>query len=174
MAAPDSIRLLALDVDGVLTDGSIYVDDNGQETKRFHVRDGYAIKLWQSHGHKVAWITGRSSSSVARRAEFLAIDFLKQGVSDKRLALAELIAVSGIAAAEVAFLGDDWPDLPIMAQVGYAMAVADAEPEVIRAARFVTRRPGGNGAVRDAVEHLLTAQDRYNVPPGGQPAPRAL
>jgi 3-deoxy-D-manno-octulosonate 8-phosphate phosphatase (KDO 8-P phosphatase) len=174
MATPESIRLLALDVDGVVTDGGIYVDDDGRETKRFHVRDGYAMKLWQSHGFKLAWITGRSSQSVAARAEFLGIDHLQQGVGDKRQALDSLVAATGVPAEQIAFLGDDWPDLPILRAVGYPMAVADAEPEVARAARFVTPRTGGNGAVRDAVEHLLRARKLYSPPEGGQPAPRAI
>lgn len=174
MATPASIRLLALDVDGVLTDGGIYVDDQGQETKRFHVRDGYAIKLWQSLGFKVAWITGRESESVARRARYLAIDHLQQGVSDKTRSLAELVAATGVPAEAVAFLGDDWPDLRIMQAVGYSMAVADAEPEVLAAARFVTRRNGGQGAVRDAIEHLLRAKGLYTPPGSDQPGPRAI
>lgn len=174
MANLDTIQVLALDVDGVITDGGIYVDDAGREIKRYHVRDGYAMKLWQSHGFKVAWITGRSSPSVSERAKFLGVDHLQQGVGDKRKALAELVAALGVPPERIAFLGDDWPDLPIMAEVGHAMAVADAEPEVIRAAAFVTRRGGGNGAVRDAVAHLLRAKGLYTPPEGGQPAPRAV
>lgn len=169
---PTDIRLLALDVDGVLTDGSIYVDDDGRELKRFHVRDGYAIKLWQSHELSVAIITGRSSPGVAARARQLDISLLMQGVSDKSAALDQLIQQTGIAAAHIAFLGDDWPDLPIMNRVGLPIAVADAEPEVLAAAQFITRRPGGNGAVRDAVEHILRAKNLY-APPRGE-LPRAV
>ncbi len=174
MTRPQDITVLALDVDGVVTDGGIYVDDEGREIKRFHVRDGYAMKLWQSHGFKIAWITGRSSRSVEERAKFLAIDHLQQGVGDKRKALDALVEALGVSPEAIAFMGDDWPDLPIMGAVGYPMAVANAEPEVLRAARFISKQPGGNGAIRDAVAHLLGLNGLYQPPETGQPAPRAL
>ena len=172
MPSPADIKLLALDVDGVLTDGSIFVDDHGHEIKRFHVRDGYAIKLWQSLGFKVAIITGRSAPGVLARAKQLAIDIVMDGVSDKSAALDELVRTSGVPPHQIAFVGDDWPDLPIMTRVGLPIAVADAEPEVLKAAQFTTPRRGGNGAVRDAIEFILHAKDLYRPPVTG--APRAL
>lgn len=151
------VRLLVLDVDGVMTDGSIMLDDRGVETKRFNVRDGFAIKLWQKLGFTCAIITGRSGSAAKHRAIELGIEHLVQGSSHKGRALQELLRELGLEATQAAFLGDDWPDLPAMRVAGYPMAVADAEPDVRAIARFVTTRPGGRGAVREAVEHLLSA-----------------
>lgn len=166
------IRLLVLDVDGVMTDGGIIIDDEGRETKVFHVRDGFGIRLWQRLGGEAAIITGRSSRVVSHRAAELRIQHVMQGVADKAEALAALLARSGRTARETAAIGDDLNDLPLLAAVGYPLAVADAAPEVRRAARFVTSRPGGRGAVREAIEHLLIAQGRWSeavglfAPPG--------
>lgn len=155
------IELLVLDVDGVLTDGGIIVDSQGRELKRFDVRDGFGIKLWQRVGLHVGAITGRSCPAVAARLEYLGIKAAVQGSSDKIASLEHITRLTGVGPAQTAFLGDDWPDLAIMRHVGYAMAVADAEPCVRDAAAFVTNRPGGRGAVRDAIEHLLHAKGLY-------------
>lgn len=152
------IRLLSLDVDGVLTDGSILIDDLGHETKRFNVRDGFGIRLWQRLGFSVAIITGRSGLAVQHRVAELDIGHLFQGVSNKAEALHELSARTGIPPVQVAYIGDDWPDLAIMKHVGYPMAVADAEQAVRDAAAFVTQASGGRGAVREAIDHLIAAK----------------
>lgn len=165
--------MLVLDADGVLTDGSITLLPNGDEALTFNVRDGFGIKLWQSLGGKVAIITGRDSPALAVRAGRLGISAVMRGVSDKDAAIDRLAEELGVGPEAMAFLGDDWPDLPAMRRVGYPMAVADAEPEVIAAAFHVTARPGGRGAIRDAVAHLLSARGLY-APPQGPGLPRAL
>lgn len=157
-----AVRLLVLDVDGVLTDGSIYVDAAGAETKRFHVRDGFGLQVWREMGFQTAIITGRNVPAVAHRAKELKIAHVHQGAGDKCAVLDKVLKELGMTAGEAAFLGDDWPDLRVMAVCGYSMAVADAEERVKQAAKFVTGRPGGNGAVREAVEHLLAAKGLMN------------
>lgn len=157
-ADPARIRLLVLDVDGVLTDGSINYDDHGLETKRFHVRDGFGIRLWQEAGQRVAILTGRTGSALLHRLADHQIDLVVQGSKDKGAGIGDLAARAGVEPGEMAYLGDDWPDLGAMRAVGYPMAVADAEPAVLGAAAWVTPRGGGRGAVRDAVEHLLEAR----------------
>jgi 3-deoxy-D-manno-octulosonate 8-phosphate phosphatase (KDO 8-P phosphatase) len=152
---PDLITLLALDVDGVLTDGSIFVDDHGHETKRFNVRDGFGLRLWQKMGFTVAIVTGRTGRAVQHRMADLGISAVIQGSENKSEALDDLVAQTCTPARQIAFLGDDWPDLPILTRVGYPMAVADADPRVAAVASYVTTRPGGHGAAREAVEHLL-------------------
>lgn len=152
------VSLLALDADGVLTDGSIFLDDDGREIKRFNVRDGFGIKLWQRMGFAAAIITSRSGRALQHRARELGINLVSQGEADKSAALTQLMDRTGLPAGHIAYLADDWPDLGVLRRVGYPMAVADAEPAVRRAASFVTSRPGGRGAVREAVEHLLTAK----------------
>ncbi len=155
---PEYITMLVLDVDGTLTDGAIWVGPGGETAKRFHVRDGFGIKVWQRAGFRVAVLSARSSDIVNVRAAELGIDLVSQGVSDKARGVRELAERAGVRLDAVAYLGDDWNDLPALQIVGYPMAVGDAEPQVQMAARFVTPRAGGNGAVRDAVEHLLSAR----------------
>jgi 3-deoxy-D-manno-octulosonate 8-phosphate phosphatase (KDO 8-P phosphatase) len=152
---PESIVVLALDVDGVLTDGSILLDDHGTETKRFNVRDGFGLRLWGKLGFRAAVITGRSGAALQHRAIELGLSDIVQGCQNKSEALDALVARTGVGAEQIAFLGDDWPDLPILRRVGYPMAVADADEEVRRLAAYVTTRPGGRGAVREAVMHLI-------------------
>jgi 3-deoxy-D-manno-octulosonate 8-phosphate phosphatase (KDO 8-P phosphatase) len=156
--SPERIELLGLDVDGVLTDGSIYLDDDGRETKRFNVRDGFGIRLWQKMGFRVAIITGRSGRAVQHRAAELGIELLTQGAADKVAAAEALAEETGLRLDQMAYLGDDWPDLRILRRVGYPMAVADANPRVLAVSAFTTTRPGGHGAAREAVEHLLHAK----------------
>ena len=156
------IELLCLDVDGVLTDGSIMLDDHGIETKRFNSRDGLGLRLWMKLGYYAAIITGRSGMAVTHRASEIGITHVYQGVTDKGAALQELLKELGLRPEEVAVLGDDLPDLPMMRIAGYAMAVGDGVSEVRSAAAYVTVRPGGMGAVRESVEHLLKAKGRWD------------
>lgn len=160
-AAAARVRLLALDVDGVLTDGSINLDHAGRETKRYHAADGVALRTWTRLGLTLAVVTGRTSHSLLHRLAELGVGHVIQGSRDKRAAIAQLRERTGIAPEAMAFLGDDWPDLPALRAVGYPMAVANAAPEVKRLARYVTPRCGGQGAVRDAAEHLWRAQDLF-------------
>lgn len=157
------IRLLCLDVDGVLTDGSIFLDDEGVETKRFFVRDGTGLRAWQRAGGTVAIITGRGGKAVQRRADELGIDIVRTGVGRKGPVFESILTELGIEAAEAAMVGDDLPDLPILERCGYPVAVQDAIPEVRNAARLVTERPGGHGAVREVVEHLLKARGEWDL-----------
>lgn len=152
---PAGITLLGLDVDGVLTDGSILLDDHAVETKRFNVRDGFGLRLWARLGFRAAIVTGRSGDALLHRAKELGLTDVIQGSTNKGESLRLLVERTGIPAAQIAFLGDDWPDLPILRRVGYPMAVADADDEVKRVAAYLTPRPGGRGAVRDAVMHLI-------------------
>lgn len=158
MTATD-VKLLALDVDGVLTDGSIYVDHEGREQKRYNVRDGFALRVWEKMGFQAAVITGRTSESVLHRMADLRVSHVIQGSRDKGASLEELCKLAKVTPAQVAFLGDDWPDLPVLRRVGYAMAVGDAEAAVKKLAAYVTTRAGGHGAVREAVEHLLSQKN---------------
>ncbi|HKL78170.1 MAG TPA: HAD hydrolase family protein [Gammaproteobacteria bacterium] len=152
------IRLLVLDVDGVLTDGGIVMDDAGNEFKRFHVRDGHGIKLAQRHGIAVGLITGRRSGVVAERAAELGIAHVYQGAEDKRAALADLLARLDLAPAAMAMVGDDVVDLPLLVQAGLAVTVADGHPAVRERAHWVTAHGGGAGAVREVCDRVLRAQ----------------
>jgi 3-deoxy-D-manno-octulosonate 8-phosphate phosphatase (KDO 8-P phosphatase) len=156
------IRLLLLDVDGVLTDGSIVYLDNGTELKRFHVRDGSGIKLWRKAGHEAVIVSGRTSAATTRRARELGIERVWQGQENKQSALAEVLAMTGLTADAVCAMGDDLADIPVLRSVGLAVAVADACPEVRALADYVTPVPGGHGAVRCAIEWLLRLQGRWD------------
>jgi len=155
------IRLLCLDVDGVLTDGGIAIDDAGHETKRFHVRDGAALRMWSRLGLEIAVITGRNGMALRHRLRELGVRHVIAGSKEKGAAFESLLAELGLAADECAMIGDDLPDLPIQRRCGLPIAVRDASPEVHALARLVTERPGGNGAVREAVEHILKSQGRW-------------
>lgn len=156
------VRLLCLDVDGVMTSGGISIDDHGVETKRFHVRDGTGIRMWRALGNEVVIITGRSGMSVRHRADELGLRHVVQGASDKAASLAALLQTLEIEPDETAVLADDLPDLPMLAMAGYPMAVADAVRDVREAADFVTVRPGGLGAVREAIEHLIKSRGQWD------------
>ena len=151
------IRLLLLDVDGVLTDASIIYLPGGEETKAFSTRDGLGIRLLQKAGVEVGIITARSSEAVARRAENLDITRLYQGAGAKREVYEKIIAELDLNPEQVAYMGDDWLDLPVMTQVGLAAAVADAAPEVVETAHYVTSKPGGRGAVREVCDLIIEA-----------------
>ena len=152
------IRLLALDVDGVLTDGSLYFDNDGNEVKAFSTRDGLGMRLLQRHGIELALITGRKSDIVARRAEQLGIRHVYQGRNDKLQAFTELLDKTGIEERAVCFAGDDWIDLPVLERVGLAVTVADADQVVRSRVHWVTSRNGGKGAVREICNLILAAQ----------------
>jgi YrbI family 3-deoxy-D-manno-octulosonate 8-phosphate phosphatase len=160
--AAAQVQLLCLDVDGVLTDGSIHLDDLGVETKRYHVRDGTALRIWIELGFHVAIITGRKGMSVRHRAAELGIKHVFQGSTDKRRDFESLLETLQLDHDEAAMLGDDLPDIAVMRSCGYPMAVADASTEVKQIAAFTTVRPGGHGAVREAIEHLLKARQQWS------------
>lgn len=157
------VSLLLLDVDGVLTDGRIIYDDAGVETKRFHVQDGFGLRLLQDAGIAVGIVTGRSGAALHHRCRDLGIDLVLEGVSDKAAALEAIRDRQGHPLEEMAFAGDDWPDLPAMARAGVALAVPDAAPEVRERADGVTDRPGGRGAVREMCEAILRAGNRWDA-----------
>ncbi|NPU92806.1 MAG: HAD-IIIA family hydrolase [Gammaproteobacteria bacterium] len=153
-----AIKLVAFDIDGVMTDGRLYYTDFGNETKAFNVKDGLGIKLLRSTGVEIAIITGRTSELVKKRASDLKISKLVQGREDKIVALKEMMAPMGIQAHEVAYMGDDLPDLSAIRFAGIGVAVADALPIVREHADMVMTRGGGDGAVREFCEWLMAAQ----------------
>lgn len=156
------IRLLILDVDGVLTDGSIILDGTNSEYKAFDVQDGMGIKMVQSGGIRVAIITSRVSEAVKQRADELQIQELYQGESKKIHAYRNIIQKYGLRDQEVAYMGDDITDLPILHRVGLRIAVATARDEVKSIADYVTRSPAGRGAVREVTDLLLKKQNKWN------------
>ena len=155
------IKLLILDVDGVMTDGRIIMNENGEEIKCFHVRDGHGLKLLLSAGIDVIIISGRKSKTVKYRAKELGIQEIYQGVKGKESLCRKLIQRKGLKREQVCCMGDDLPDLPMFSEAGISIAVADASPEVRAAARFVTRNGGGNGAVREVCELILKGQEKW-------------
>ena len=156
-----AIKLLVLDVAGVLTDGAIIIDDHGVESKHFHVRDGAAIALWNKQGNRTAILSGRSARCVDVRAAELKIAPVVQGASDKGEALRAMLLQLEISADQVGFMGDDLADLPAFETAGFSACPADAAPEVRSCADLVTLARGGRGAVREVVEHLLKARDSW-------------
>lgn len=169
-----AIRLLLLDVDGVLTDGRLFYDEQGVESKVFHVRDGSGIKLWQAAGGRAAIISGRNARSVEKRAAELGIDIVKQGRHPKDEAYREVLAEAGVEPAQVCAMGDDLMDLPLMLASGLSVAVADAAPEVQAAATHVTVAAGGHGAVREAIDWLLRLAGRWDDATAKYRAPVAM
>jgi 3-deoxy-D-manno-octulosonate 8-phosphate phosphatase (KDO 8-P phosphatase) len=152
------VRLLVLDVDGVLTDGRLYYSSAGEEAKAFHIQDGLGIKLLQRTGLRVALITGRRAPAVERRARELGIELLFQGIEYKLAALEQLLGDLRIGADRVACMGDDLPDLPLIRRCALAVTVPQAPEAVRKHAHYITRRPGGEGAVREVCELLMQAQ----------------
>lgn len=155
------IKLLLLDVDGVMTDGRIIYDNNGGEIKAFDVKDGHGLKLLQRAGIRVGIITGRQSAIVDRRAAELGIDLVYQGVKEKKIPFAEILEKLDLKPEQVAYVGDDVVDLPVMRQVGFSATVADAMDDVKACADMVTRRSGGRGAVREICDYLLKESGRW-------------
>lgn len=160
---PEPVRMLVLDCDGVLTDGGMYFSADGQAMKRFDVKDGLALSRLAGLGFPTAVLSGDQSAITAKRCEVLCITHTILGRLDKEDALRELLATTGVPAEAVVYVGDDVTDLPAMRMVGLGVAVADAVPEVLAAAGWVTQRPGGRGAVRevcDAITAQLAARGR--------------
>jgi len=157
------VTLLVLDCDGVMTDGGVFLLPDGAEVKRFDIQDGQGIVLWRRAGHRVAIVTGRGGGALERRVEELKIDFLVQKSADKLAAFRELIERLGVEPEEVAYAGDDLPDLPLMRRAGLAFAPPNAVEEVLLAAHVVTTRPGGYGAVREMINFMLKAQGRWDA-----------
>ena len=156
------IKLLLMDVDGVLTDGGITIDNKGVEAKTFHVRDGHGIKLLQRAGVKVGIITGRKSEVVKHRAAELGIEILYQGMKVKMDAYSQILADEGLKDDEVAYIGDDVVDLPVLNKVGFSVAVADASESLMPFVDYVTLTGGGRGAVREVVELILNVQGLWD------------
>jgi YrbI family 3-deoxy-D-manno-octulosonate 8-phosphate phosphatase len=156
------IELILSDVDGVLTDGSIIYDNQGIETKRFFVRDGLGIRLWQRAGGRFGLITARSSHIVKVRATELGIEILRQGSEQKRSIAQQIAGELGLSPQKICYIGDDLPDLAVLQHVGLAVAVADACAEVREAAHYVTTAGGGRGAVRETIELILKVQRRWD------------
>ncbi len=157
-----AVELILSDVDGVLTDGAVVFDNQGIESKRFHVRDGTGIRLWQRAGGRFGLITGRTSHVVEVRAAELGIALVRQGVDDKPPAVREILASLGLRGEQVCYIGDDLPDLPVFGQVGLGVAVCNACAEVRATAHLVTQAAGGMGAVREVIETILKAQGRWD------------
>ena len=167
-ASPDPARLLpirmvVMDVDGVLTDGAIVVHADGSESKVFNVKDGSGIKYLMRSGLKTAILSGRTSPPVERRAEDLGLDYCVTGALDKLPAYRKLLEDAGLTDREVCYIGDDLPDIPPMRYAGFPVAVADAAPETKSWAAYVTAAPGGRGAVREVAELLLKAQGKWDA-----------
>jgi len=150
-----NIKMLVLDVDGVLTDGALIINADGSESKFFNTLDGHGIRMWQRAGLKVAFLSGRSSESTKYRAEQLEVDYCLQDCHNKLDGLENFLEQSGLSAREVAYIGDDLPDLPPIRYVGFGVAVANAVDEVKQNADYVTTRRGGGGAVREVIEYIL-------------------
>lgn len=156
------IRLLLLDVDGILTDGRIIYDNQGNELKAFDVKDGHGLKMLQRAGIRIGIITGRTSAVVARRADELGIDILYQGALQKLTPYLEILSDLALTDDQVAYMGDDIVDLPLLRRVGFSATAADALPEVLSRVDYVTQRNGGCGAVREVCDMLLKACGRWD------------
>ena len=156
------IRLIIFDVDGVLTNGKIYIGERGEFFKAFNCRDGFGITSAHKLGMKTAIITGRDSVFTAYRAKYLGISSVKQGQSNKRNAYKEIKAEFNLTDEEIAYVADDIIDLPVFVQVGFRAAVGDADEEVKKRAHFIAENVGGNGAAREAIEFILKAQGKWS------------
>jgi len=155
------ISLILSDVDGVLTDGGIIFDNEGIETKRFHIRDGLGIKLWQKAGLQFGLVTGRSSNVVQLRAQELGVRLVRQGFEEKLSVVRDIISTLELSPDQVCYIGDDLPDMSVMQYVGLSATVADAAIDVRHAATFVSEHKGGDGAVRDLIERILRVQGKW-------------
>lgn len=160
------VRLAIFDVDGVLTDGTLWIGERGEAFKAFNILDGHGLKMLQAAGVDTAILSGRDSEAVLRRADELSIRHVVQGAGDKLAAFEELLAQSGFRPEACAFVGDDLPDLPVLRRCGFAVAVANAVEDVKSASHYVTRATGGHGAVREFCDLVLRAQGQL----AGSPA----
>ena len=156
------VKLLLMDCDGVLTDGRITLVEGGDEQKSFHTRDGHGLVLLHRAGLRSGIVSGRSSGVVASRAADLGVAYVRQGALDKSKVFEELLAEAGVGPSEVAYVGDDVVDIPLMLRSGLAVAVADAAEDTRACAHYVTKLPGGFGAVREVCELILKAQGRWD------------
>ncbi|PKN70507.1 MAG: phenylphosphate carboxylase subunit delta [Deltaproteobacteria bacterium HGW-Deltaproteobacteria-12] len=156
-----NIKMLILDVDGVMTDGRVIMDDSGKEIKNFDVRDGHGIKLIQRYGIKVVLLTGRQSEVVKHRAQDLGIREIYQKVFNKKEVFVKILKKNKLSSADVAFMGDDIVDIPVLKAVGFSAAVADALDVVKKSVAYVTKNMGGRGAVREVCDMLLQAQGKW-------------
>ncbi|MFL0810199.1 MAG: HAD family hydrolase [Agarilytica sp.] len=157
------LRLLVLDVDGVLSDGKIYFTNSGEEIKAFNTLDGHGIKMLRNSGVEVGIITGRNSKIVEKRASDLGIHLLIQGREDKYSALEDMLSEHAVSLNEIAFLGDDYPDLHVMTRIGLPMSVLNAHPEVVMRSWWQSDVKGGEGAVRQACDFIMQAQGTYDT-----------
>src|SRR3954452_7108582 len=155
------IELILSDVDGVMTDGGIYVLDDGQQIVKFHIRDGMGVRLWREAGKRFGIVTGRKLESIRRRAADLWLDIVRLGIDDKLPAVDELATEFGISREQICYIGDDLLDLETIRAVGMGVAVADAVEDVRKAARYTTSVPGGHGAAREVVELILKNTGRW-------------
>jgi len=155
------IRMLMLDIDGVMTDGRIIMDDEGRELKNFNVRDGHGLKVMQRYGIKVAIITGRQSNLVRHRAKDLDIKDVYQKVFNKKEVFEKILKKHKLSPDETAFIGDDIVDIPVLNRVGFSVAVADAVDVVKKQVDYITSHKGGKGAVREVCEMILKAQEKW-------------
>lgn len=155
------IQMLVLDVDGVLTDGTLTIDGDGSESKSFSVLDGHGIRLWRRAGLKVAFLSGRAAEATRLRAKQLDVEYVLEDCHYKLDALEKFLGDVNLSPAQVAYVGDDLPDLPAIRHVGFGVAVANAVDEVKQHADFVTTRPGGGGAVREVIEYILKSTGRW-------------
>jgi 3-deoxy-D-manno-octulosonate 8-phosphate phosphatase (KDO 8-P phosphatase) len=156
------IDLILSDVDGVLTDGGVIFDNQGIEIKRFHIRDGLGIKLWQRAGHHFGLVTGRASHIVQLRASELGVELVRQGIDDKLAAVKQILTQRQLRPEQVCYVGDDLPDLPVLRYVGLAVAVGDGSDDLRRAAHYVTQAQGGRGALREVIELILKSQGHWD------------
>lgn len=163
MTSLDALTLLVLDVDGVLTDGTVVLGAGTEELKAFHTRDGAGIGMWRATGGSTTFLTGRGGAAVQRRAKELSIPRIWERAHDKNQAFDEILQHFGVSAGQVAVMGDDIPDLRILERAGFSAAPADASPDVKQRVDLVVPSRGGRGAVRDLVEHILRATNRWDA-----------
>lgn len=159
----NKIKLLAMDVDGVLTDGTVAIFDDGSESKRFNLLDGHGIKLWHRAGMQTAFISGRMSLATQVRAEQLGINFVYQPCVVKLDALEKLLAESGFGLENIAYIGDDLMDIPVSGRVGFSISVDNAVDELKKITDYTTSRPGGSGAVREVIEYILKNTGKWDA-----------
>jgi 3-deoxy-D-manno-octulosonate 8-phosphate phosphatase (KDO 8-P phosphatase) len=158
----NAIKLLIMDVDGVLTDGGIIIHSDGTESKRFHVLDGHRVTLWHRAGLESAILSGRDTPATTIRAQQIGVKYILQGCKQKLPAFEQFLKDTGYAAEQIAYVGDDWLDLPLLRRVGFAAVVKNGVEEIKPYAHYVTARTGGDGAVAEVIEHILRQTGRWN------------